>query len=96
MITPSENFSGKTGTPIFYTIPEFEEKVVVGELLDQDGVGYYATEEKISSVKTVLSEIRHDHDYPLEYDPVTKQPKEVRLRTRMADATHVAWFPKGG
>lgn len=86
MINPKENYSGAEGTPIFYTIEEFEDKVITADLMDLDGVGYYANAEKISSVQVKLSEIREDHDNP-------RTPEDGKMRTRMLNGTHVAWFP---
>lgn len=90
MISPVENYSGKTGVPTFYIIEDFKERVVAGEFTNNDGVGYYANAEKISSVKVILAECSEPEEAPKdENGNATKQ------RNRMANGTHVAWFPKG-
>jgi len=92
-INPQENFSPVTDkSPVYITISEFREKVVAGEITDNQGVGYYANADKISSVKVVLSEAFEPEEPPK--DPITGQYlPPTKVRNRMANGTHVAWFP---
>jgi hypothetical protein len=96
MIAPSENFSGKTGTPEFSTIEDFKQNVVDGFITDDDGVGYYANEHKISSVQVVLAEFTDERFDPEVRQQIIDQGEVPPLCARMGNATHVAWFPKGG
>jgi len=92
MITPNENYSGMQGTPEFSTIEDFRQSVVEGLITDDDGVGYYANAEKISSVKVVLSDAFEPEEPPKDEHGNYLPP--TRVRNRMAGGTHVAWYPK--
>jgi hypothetical protein len=97
MISPAENFSGKTGTPEFSTLEGFKENVIAGSITDADGVGYYANKDKISAVRVVLSELTDErYDNPEVRQAIIDAGGIPPMTTRMADATHVAWFPNGG
>lgn len=93
-INPQQNYSPiKDRTPVYFTIPEFGEKVRSGEIRDVDGTGYYANEEKISSIKVVPVQFTDEKYHSDEArQRILREggfPPQVNL---MAGGTHVAWF----
>lgn len=95
------NFSGipeMTERGWWFGIEEFAAAVVDGSFKDEDGVGYYARTDKISSVKVVLAEFIEDAENAEENakrKAEGEDPIFTGIRNRMNNGTHVVWLPKG-
>ena len=98
MISPARNHSGvEDKTPTYFTIEDFGDRVRNGEFTNEDGVptgfGYFANEEKISSVKVDLIYFTDEKYHSAAVrEQIVKDggfPPQVNL---MADGSHVAWF----